>query len=286
MRLAVKKDWFLNKWRETSKWSVLLSVIWLVAGILSLAIPAGKIDGNKDYYYSTTGRYIEYENQQRQYENQQKQQNNGNNNYYNPYPTCKWYQVKCRQAQHYYRAQNGDQNDMVYTPNWYSFIGGGQNSEENRRFYEEMGISYNPDEPSGAMKFVHSWTIIMFLGLLVYGTFVLLTGRSVLGLIVLCAVFAQFSLLQIVLCGQGVISSDNRQIEDTIYGWWGQAGVAQVYMDFGIFLFCTVFTVIFTIQGIVRICMSRRVGTSSKLDDEVDHEQGLSSPPAVYRNLD
>jgi hypothetical protein len=264
-------------------------VIWLVCGILSLAIPSGKIDGRKDYYYSTTGRYVEYENQQRQYENQQNQQNNnGNNNYYSVYPTCKWYQVKCRNSQYYYRAQNGngDKNDMVYTPDWYRFIGGGQNSEEDRRFYEEMGINYNADEPSGAMKFVHAWTIVMFVGLLAYGAFVLLTGRSLLGLIVLCAVFAQFSLLQIVLCGQGVISSDNRQIEDTIYGWWGQAGVAQVYLDFGVFLFCTVFGVIFSIQGILRICMSRRAATSSKLEDEVDHEQGLSSPPAVYRNLD
>jgi hypothetical protein len=175
---------------------------------------------------------------------------------------------------------------MVYTPGWYRFIGGGQDSEENRRFYEEMGLSYDADEATGAMKFVYSWTIIMFLGLLAYGTFVLLMGRSVLGLIVLCAVFAQFSLLQILLCGQGAISSDNRQLEDTVYGWYGQSGVRQVYTDFGIFLFSASFGIIFTIHSIVRHFMSRREGASAKVNEEVHHEEGYSSPPAVYKNLD
>jgi hypothetical protein len=121
--------------------------------------------------------------------------------------------------------------------------------------------------------------------LLVYGSFVLLTGRSVLGLIVLCAVFAQFSLIQILLCGQGVISSDNRQLEDTVYGWYGQAGVLQVYTDFGMFLFCTGFCLIFAIHGLIRICASRRAGSSAKIEEETDSEQGFT-PPAVYKNLE
>jgi hypothetical protein len=288
MRLSFKKDWFLNKWHETSKWSIVLVVIWIVAGILTLSIPAGKYDAAKQQYYSSYGRYVEYENQQRQYEQAQNGNNNNNgDDSSQAYPSCRWYQWGCRNAQYYYRAQNNDKNDMVYTPSWYRFIGGGENSEENRRFYEEMGISYDPDEPSGAMKFVYGWTVVMFVGLLIYGSFVLLTSRSVLGLVVLCAVFAQFSLLQILLCGQGVVSSDNRQLEDTVYGWYGQAGVLQVYTDFGMVIFCAGFCIIFAIYGLVRIIMARRAGSSAKVDesDDVEHEQGFTGP-GVYKNFD
>jgi hypothetical protein len=286
MRFSFKKDWFVNKWHETSKWSIVLVVIWIVAGILTLSIPAGKYDAAKQTYYASYGRYVEYENQQRQYEEAQNGNNNNNDDASQAYPSCRWYQWGCRKAQYYYRSQNNDKNDMVYTPSWYRFIGGGENSEENRRFYEEMGISYDPDEPSGAMKFVYGWTVVMFLGLLIYGSFVLLTGRSVLGLIVLCAVFAQFSLLQILLCGQGVISSDNRDLEDTVYGWYGQAGVLQVYTDFGMVIFCAGFCIIFAIHGLVRIFMARRAGSSAKVDEsDVEHEQGFTGP-GVYKNFD
>lgn len=295
MRVSLQKDWFLNKWHATSKWSVLLVFIWIVSGLLALSIPAGKYNAKKDQYYSSYGKYIEYENQQRAYEEAQNNQNDGNNNnnYGYGYPTCKWFQWKCRKAQYYYRMQNGgggnnNQNgNMVYTPDWYRFIGGGTRNEEDRRFYEENGISFNYDEPTGAMKFVYSWSIIMFLGLLVYGSFVILTGRSVLGLVVLCAVFAQFSLLQILLCGQGVISSDDRDLEESIYGWYGQSGVLQVYTDLGYFVFCASFCLIFAVKGLVSIVLARRGGGagSSAKDAGADEEEAYSAP-AVYKNLE
>lgn len=204
-----------------------------------------------------SGRYAEYENNQRMYEEQQNQQNqynngnqgNGNGQYDrdgNWIPTCKWWQTKCRQQRMYYMSMNGDQNQIRF-PNWYATIGG--KLEEEGREREERGES--PDEASGALKFIYTWTMIVFISMLVFGAVTIFQKKPVTPLIVVMLIIGQFALLQLILLGQGVIATEGREMEDSYYGWYGQLPVLMVYTDWGYFLFSIGFSVLLTAKILV-----------------------------------
>jgi hypothetical protein len=124
------------------------------------------------------------------------------------------------------------------------------------------------DETSGALKFVHSWTTIMFFGLLAYGVFALYRGSSTvypMGLVVSMFVFAQFCLLMMIVVCQGVISTENRELEESVYGWYGQMGVLMVYSDFWYLLHCLIFIVVFTLRfGVAKIIQRRSQGADTR----------------------
>jgi hypothetical protein len=121
-------------------------------------------------------------------------------------------------------------------------------TEEDDRMREEMGLDRNTT--SGALKFVYLMTLLMFLGVLIYGGFVLFEKRRnhVLPLIVLLLVMAQFCFLNMLLLGQGVISTDDRDLEDSVYGWYGQFSVFLVYADFWFFLFGIIFACVLSLR--------------------------------------
>lgn len=127
---------------------------------------------------------------------------------------------------------------------WYIFLGG--ESEEMRRQREEAGRDgIVSDEPTGALRFVYAWTIILFIGLMSYGIFVMSQRRSPLGLLVSLLMFAQFSLLNMLMIPQGVISTEGRDMEDSIYGWYGQMGVLLVYTNFWMMMYSVIFATAF-----------------------------------------
>jgi len=278
--------------KPRSKAALILVAIWIVAGIMTMMIPRGQFNSNRQGYYNAYGRYVEYENQQRQYEQQQNgNNNNGNGNYYS-YPTCAWYQWQCRKKQYYYRMQMQDNNDQIRTPDWYRFIGGrAGDGEEDDRFYEEMGMT-KPEDPSatGAVKFVFTWSQILFVLLLVYGVGVLLTGRSIVGLVVCMLFFAQFSLLNLLLLGQGVIRTDGRMLEDSVYGWAGQLPILMAYMDLAYVLFCLGFCGLFFVLWVIHKVIAHRLGGGgAAVDSAVAGKEGADgeyTTPGVYKTLD
>lgn len=231
---------------------------WLLAGVLAILIPLSKWKKQRKQWYNYYGQYVEYENNQRMYEEQQNQQNQYNNgNQYNNanqgngnydrdgrwIPSCSWWQVKCRQQRMYYMAANGDQNqNQIRFPNWYATIGG--KLEEERRDREERGE--NPDSASGALKFVYTWTMIVFIALLVFGSVTLFQKKPLTPLIVVMLIVGQFALLQLILLGQGVIETEGREMEDSYYGWYGQLPILMVYTDWGYFLFTICFSALLT----------------------------------------
>ena len=116
---------------------------------------------------------------------------------------------------------------------------GGVNEEEDRRAKEEMGIS--TDAPTGAVKFVYSWSIIILVALLVYGTFVLFKRRSLAYAGVALAFITQYSLLMLILLPQGVITTDDRDLEESVYGWYGQLPVLMAFFYYAQVIFGCVF---------------------------------------------
>jgi len=286
------------------KWALVLLTAWIVAGIVTVCVPRNNWNKNKSYYYAMYGRYVEYENNQRAYEQQQNGNNNNNNNNNNNYSyytvkECSWWQWQCRKQQYYYRQQQNDnRDDMVYTPDWYRFVGGRTgNGEEDDRYYEEMGLQ-KPEDPSatGAVKFVHRWTQLLFAALLLYGAGVIYLARPINGLVVCMIFFGQFSLLNMILLTQGVIVTDGRQLEDSVYGWSGQLPILMAYTDFAYVLFCFGFCFLFLVRyAVKRFLLARnnrlgggaagiagKDGTTNGNEDDDDEQY---TTPAVYKTM-
>ena len=225
---------------------------WILGGILTIIVPLAKWKKQKQDWYNYAGRYVEYENNQRQYEEQQNYQYNNNqagggqNGYYRDgvfYPNCRWFQFQCRQRRFAYMQANGNGDNNIRFPNWYASIGG--RTEEDRRGREEMG---DADEASGAVKFVYTWTLLVFIGLLIFGAITIYQRKPLTPLIVTMLIIGQFALMQLILLGQGVIATEGREMEDSIYGWHGQLPVLMVYSDWGYFLFSIGFSVLLTVK--------------------------------------
>lgn len=236
---------------------------WVAGGILAILIPVIQWNKKKQEYYSYYGAYIEYQNQQ----------NNGdnNNNYNSYYPRCKWFQWSCRKTQYYYMQQNGSGDNENWTlPNWFRFLGGTTESEQ--RWMEENGMD---SMSSGALNFVYSWTLVMFIAMLLFGGFAVYKKRPIGLLVVLLAVFAQFALLMLVLLAQGVIMTDDRDLEDEVYGWWGQLSVLMVYTNFWLIIFCVVFVIAFLVRTILE---RRNAGKDKTLEESAAYQQAYDAP--------
>eukprot|EP00567_Pseudictyota_dubia_P000421 CAMPEP_0197467038 /NCGR_PEP_ID=MMETSP1175-20131217/65364_1 /TAXON_ID=1003142 /ORGANISM="Triceratium dubium, Strain CCMP147" /LENGTH=278 /DNA_ID=CAMNT_0043003099 /DNA_START=73 /DNA_END=910 /DNA_ORIENTATION=+ len=233
-----------------------LIAAWLLSSILVVIVPVAQWNSAKGDYYASYGKYVEYEQQQEEQNNDNNGNNNNNNNnngYYYSYKECSWSNWSCRKQQYQYATANGSGDGDgadVEIPNWYIFLGG--QTEEHRR----RGAAA---ESTGGETFVYAWTLVMFFTMILYGTYALYKRHPPTAIIVFLAVFAQFALLQSILVSQGVISSDDRELEDSYYGWYGQMGVLIAYTSFWIILFCSVFIVVF----IVMECVSKRRGNGA-----------------------
>ena len=83
----------------------------------------------------------------------------------------------------------------------------------------------NADEASGAVKFVYVWTLLVFIGMLAFGGITIFQRKPLTPLIITMLIIGQFALMQLILLGQGVISTEGREMEDSVYGWYGQMAV-------------------------------------------------------------
>jgi hypothetical protein len=223
---------------------------WWFGGILAIVIPLAKWRQSREAYYNLFGRYIEYQNAQRQAERNQNQNNQMYS--YNGYTmkNCSWWQWGCRRQQYKYHQQydqymqqngGGQAQRQVYTPRWYNFLGGKMPEEDNRH-REEMGFEQSS---GGGVKFVYAWSLVMFVALLLYASFVMyrqyqfrdkLTFSVGMVWVLLLTVF-QYSFLMLVLVPQGVIETDDRDLENFAYGWYGQFPILLAYFQFAVALF-------------------------------------------------
>mmetsp|Transcript_8812 Transcript_8812/g.16019 ORF Transcript_8812/g.16019 Transcript_8812/m.16019 type:complete len:297 (-) Transcript_8812:153-1043(-) len=226
--------------------------LWSISGVLAVFIPVIHWNNMKRDFYKNYGYYIEYQNNnnQEEYENGGNNDDNNNNAYNRVYQsngryyyvpkTCHWWQIQCRQHQSSYiqtkTSKDDDQNGNL--PSWFTFFGGA--SESELRFREENGYN-NPR--AGSLSFVYAVSLVWFITLLLWGGFVIYKKSPTLGMVAtLLAVFAQFSIMMIVLLIQGPISTDSDELETNIFGWYGQLGVLMTYSNFWMALYCITFS--------------------------------------------
>lgn len=264
---------------------------WLVTALLAVYLPRRHWHQEKQVYYESYGYAVEYEQAQRAYDEAQRavngdDRNNKDDDVYNNYPSCHWYDWTCRKTAFYYQqnsnnnnnGQNNNNNEQV--PYWYIFIGG--HTEEERRDMEEQGITTT----SGALQFVHWWTMLLFTVIVVYGVLVLThrnsTGASSGGMALILFLFVQFLLLQILMLGQGVILTDGRAMNDSVYGWYGQTGVLMAYTNFWLLLYGIVFMTAFAI----RMIWQRRQTKQQKMIIVDENLHSCHSDNVYYQKYD
>lgn len=256
---------------------------WALSSLLALIIPVSKWAAERNRYYSYYGQYNEYQQQQNQYEEQGNGNYNGNYNGNNYYNMCSWWDIKCRYQMRRYQQMygnnnnnnnnggNGDQEQAqmrAMMPGWYFFFGGAV--EEDDRDREEMGLSSN----NGSMKFVYACTIVMFIGLSIFGFRAMYSGKDRMGIIVALLIFGQFSLMNLLTTVQGTIETDDRFFEDSVYGWFGQWSVLVAYTQFWLMLHCFIFA---GMLGLLR-CLDKKAQRDVAAGENVEEsmEMGYS----------
>ena len=277
-----KSCWTYGNW--------IFVAVWIIAGILTIYIPHKRWMEARDDYYTATGYAIEAEQEQRAYEEAQRDQNN--EGYYYASDVCKWYQWSCRKAAYLYRQQNENQNeqngnnnaeDATTIPMWYIFLGG--QTEEGRRDREESGMN---TDTTNALNFMYNWTIIMFVVVLIYGSYTLfrLRQNGTMYLLVTLGLVFQFSLMSMILLAQGVISTENRQMEESVYGWYGQKSVLLVYTNYAIALFSGIYVIILAVTNLVVFITTRsrnnkKLQEDKKLEEEANNDYVAIESPKV-----
>ena len=145
-------------------------------------------------------------------------------------------------------------------------------------YAEENTGQRNEDTGSSVgLQFVYVWMVLLLVGILVYGTMTLYKKATMRPLIFTLLFFANFCLLTLIMAGQGLISSEGRMFEDSIYGWYGQMGVLITYQAFWFLCYTVAFSFAFGILG----CMDKGRQYDDKEDDEVEMSRGYSAPPSA-----
>lgn len=250
---------------------------WWVAGILAIFVPFGIWKSEKDAFYSTYGMAIEYQNAQRANEEAQNayQQNQDGNAQQLQSWNCGWWQFRCRNNRYNYMKANGDNGNgermNIHTPNWYNYLGGKYDDIASRD-REALGIDSSTDN-SGSLRFVYTWSVMVFVAVLAYGTYVFYKRQTTTTLNVMLGLVSQYALLLMILMPQGIISTEERDLENSVYGWYGQLGVLMVYFSTAQLLFCPCMMILTVIKSTVEKAVS-----GGKQDEE---EDAMNYHPAV-----
>lgn len=253
---------------------------WWVAGILSILIPFFIWRSEKQAFYSTYGKAIEYQNAQRAYEEAQNANQNDDGQEMQSW-NCGWWQFRCRNNRYAYMKAYGDNGNgermSVYTPSWYNYLGG-KYDDIGSRDREALGMDSSADN-SESLRFVYTWSVLVFMAILAYGSYVFYKRQPLMTLNVMMGLVWQYALLLMVLMPQGIISTEERDLEDSVYGWYGQMGVLMVYFSSAQLLFCPCMM----IMTAVKIMLERRFGEEKKdeEDDAMNYHPAVDKPYVV-----
>ncbi|GAX29322.1 hypothetical protein FisN_16Hh244 [Fistulifera solaris] len=271
---------------STKNWKKILSSpwpligTWWVAGILSILIPLFVWRSEKQTFYSTYGQAIEYENEQRAYQEAQNanQQNQNDDGQELQSWNCGWWQFRCRNNRYTYMKAYGDNGNGermgIYTPNWYNYLGGKYDDIASRD-REALGMDSSV-ENSGALRFVYTWSVLVFLAVLAYGSYVFYKRQPLMTLNVMMGLVWQYALLLMIVMPQGIISTEERDLERNVYGWYGQMGVLMVYFSSAQLVFCPCMV----FMTWIKFMLEKRFGEVKKdeEDDAMNYHPAVDKP--------
>lgn len=257
---------------------------WFASGLAAIIIPLIIWSSQRSVYFMKYGSYNKaqdyYEEQQRYYKQQQEyyeQQQNGNyyygygNQNQSYYKECSWINWICRKRQWQYAtySQDGGNGDEVTQemPGWYIFLGG--ETEAMQRWKEEnTGERADGSSSTKGMGFVYFLTLCLFIALLAYGAMSIAKREPITTMMPILVFSAVIGFMNLIM-SVNTISSDDRDMEDSYYGWYGQMGVLMVYTNFWMMLFSFAFMVVFTINNYLGKKMAEK-------EDEGIEEEGES----------
>jgi hypothetical protein len=74
--------------------------------------------------------------------------------------------------------------------------------------------------------------------------------------------------MSMMLLAQGVINTENRQIEESVYGWYGQKSVLLVYTNYAISLFSGIYLLILVVTNVVVFFTTRARNNQQRSEDQ------------------
>jgi len=259
-----------------------ITFAWVGSGIGAVLLPLTVWGIQRLVYFAQFGSQQYMQDQQQNYNNQN--QNWGNyywngNNYGNQrvYENCSWINFVCRRRQWFY-ANGGNQyqggnGGEQRVPGWYIFLGG--TSSEMQQWQEQNGQGQGNSFVYGGCGFAYFLTLCLFGWLVYYGAtaFAKPEPVNIRPLMLAVTIFGLMNMIMSV----GLISSDQDNLKDSYFGWYGQIGVLMVYTNFLIFLFGLGFYITFG-------CQSRRRARRDLKQNRFDEEKaGASYTQSNYR---
>ena len=256
-----------------------LLVAWLIFGTVTVLVPPMQWGIQRTKYYKSYGKYVAYEQKQRQYEEQANQNNNNNNNnnnngnYYSSlYKNCARWNWSCQSKQEKYAQQyfgennnnnngydeNGNPVSDESIPTWFKFLSGSNSDSEAMRRWKEENTGQRQEDDrdreegrsTGGEIVVAIYMVFATLAVVVYGANRLYqsggdtVADNVKGPIIALILLANLLILMLLLVSK-LVSVEDRMMEDSVYGWYGQVGVLIAYISFWGLLFSVSFLVAF-----------------------------------------
>lgn len=227
-----------------------LSLIWIVSGIVAVFIPLIYRTIHKNKYRDEYMKYY-WQQEYEQYAEQRKQNYEKYGNQYNyggaymadyeereyvDVNNCKWWMINC--FSFFVNQQGEPLPDQEWAPAWYS---GFMTTEEER-----LAMQDNLEQP-GSLKFVYIWQIIMFACIGWYGLKIIGQNRNPTGLIVALLVWANFAFISMWLMADGSIITEGQQVKRT--GFYGQMSVLVFMSNFWYLLHGLAFVLVFWIRS-------------------------------------
>jgi len=243
-----------------------LTMAWVGSAIVSILLPAIVWGIQRLVYFAQFGSRKYMEDQQQNYNNQNNNWggyywNGGNYGNQRVYERCSWFNFVCRQRQYFYASggqyqygggqyQNGKEQRV---PAWFIFLGG--TTKEMQQWQEQNGAAQGNSFVYGGLGLAYFLTLCLFGYLVFYGasSFAKPEPVNIRGLMLAVAFFGLMNMIMSV----GLISSDQDDLQNSYFGWYGQMGVLMVYTNFCIFLFGLGFYILFG-------CQSRRAARRSR----------------------
>lgn len=236
-----------------------LTMAWLISGALAVLLPLTIWGIQRLIYFGRFGVQEYMEERQQNYEQAQQyyQQQNANywqyywSGYYNVneqtfYQKCFALNWPCRRRQYYYATYGiyGNQgNDQQQAPLWYIFLGG--KTQKMEEWEEKHGHESHANAfVYGGLGWAYLLTLVLFFGLLSFGVSTFKKEGSIVELRAVIIATAVIALMNMIL-SVGLISSDEEDLNQYYYGWYGQMGVLMVYTNFWIMFFSVAFAIFF-----------------------------------------
>jgi len=268
-----------------------LTATWLITGGLAVLLPLTIWGFQRIVYFARFGAQDYMQESQENYEQAQQYYQQQNQKYWRYYWTG-YYNVNdqtfyqkcwgidwfCRRRQYYYATYGpyGNRaNDQQQAPLWYIFLGG--KTERMQQWEEQNGHERHANAfVYGGLGWAYLLTLGLFFALLAYGVSIFKKEGSIAELravVVATAVIAFMNMIMSV----GLISTDDDDLNDYYFGWYGQMGVLMVYTNFWIMFFAIAFAIFF-----------RRFGNESIRDRKARKQEEAQSyhPGGDYKNAD